>query len=45
MVFHRGRVQTNDVNVAMLQNFIDRVNSTKFIRLIIDDYLKWHERI
>ena len=45
MVFHRGRAKTNDVNVAMLQNFIDRVNSTKFIRLIIGYYLKWHERI
>ena len=45
MVFHRSRVKTNDVNVIMKQNIIERVNSTKFLGLIIDDKLKWHEHI
>ena len=45
MVFHRSRIKTNDVNVIMQQNIIERVNSTKFLRLIIDDKLKWHEHI
>ena len=34
MVFHRSRIKTNDV---MQQNIIERVNSTKFLGLIIDD--------
>ena len=45
MVFHRSRIKTNDVNVIMQQNIIERVNSTKFLGLIIDDKLKWHEHI
>ena len=45
MVFHRSRIKTNDVNVIMQQNNIERVNSTKFLGLIIDDKLKWHEHI
>ena len=40
MVFHRSRIKTNDVNVIMQQNIIERVNSTKFLGLIIDDKLK-----
>ena len=42
MVFHRSRI---NVNVVMQQNIIDRVNSTKFLGLIIDDKLKWHKHI
>ena len=45
MVFHRSRIKTSDINVVMQQNTIDRVNSTKFLGLIIDDKLKWHEHI
>ena len=45
MVFQRSRIKTNDVNVIMQQNIIERVNSTKFCGLIIDDKLKWHEHI
>ena len=45
MVFHRSRIKTNDVNVIMQQNIIERVNSTKFLGLIINDKLKWHEHI
>ena len=45
MVFHRSRIKTSDINVVMQQNTIDRVNSTKFLGLIIDDNLKWHEHI
>ena len=45
MVFHRSRIKTNDVNVIMQQNIVERVNSTKFLGLIIDDKLKWHEHI
>ena len=45
MVFHRSRINTSDINVVMQQNTIDRVNSTKFLGLIIDDKLKWHEHI
>ena len=30
MVFHRSRMKTNDANVIMQQNIIERVNSTKF---------------
>ena len=45
MVFHRSRIKTNDVNVIKQQNIIERVNSTKFLGLIIDDKLKWHELI
>ena len=40
MVFHRSRIKANDVNVIMQQNTIERVNSTKFLGLIIDDKLK-----
>ena len=40
MVFHRSRIKTNDVNVVMQLNTIDRVNSTKFLGLTIDDKLK-----
>ena len=40
MVSHRSRIKTNDVNVIMQQNIIERVNSTKFLGLIIDDKLK-----
>ena len=40
MVFHRSRIKTSDINVVMQQNTIDRVNSTKFLGLIIDDKLK-----
>ena len=45
MVFHRSRIKTNDVNVIMPQIIIERENSTKFLELIIDDKLKWHEHI
>ena len=45
MVFHRSRIKTSDINVIMQQNTIDRVNSTKFLGLIIDDKLKWHDHI
>ena len=45
MVFHRSRIKTSDINVVMQQDTIDRVNSTKFLGLIIDDKLKWHEHI
>ena len=45
MVLHRSRIKTNDVNVIMQQNIIERVNSTKFLGQIIDDKLKWHEHI
>ena len=45
MVFHRSRIKTNDVNVIMQLNIIERINSTKFLGLIIDDKLKWHEHI
>ena len=45
MVFHRSRIKANDVNVVMQQNTMDRVNSTKFLGLIIDAKLKWHEHI
>ena len=45
MVFHRSRIKTNNVNVIMQQNIIERVNSTKFSGLIIDDKLKWHKHI
>ena len=37
MVFHRRRIKANDGNVVMQQNTIDRVNSTKFLGLIIDE--------
>ena len=40
MVFHRRLIKTNDANVVMQQNTIDRVNSTNFLGLIIDDKLK-----
>ena len=43
--FHESRIKPNDVNVIMQQNTIDRVNSTKFLGLIIDSKLKWHEHI
>ena len=45
MVFHRSRIKTNDVNVIMQLNIIEHINSTKFLGLIIDDKLKWHEHI
>ena len=45
MVFRRSRIKKSDINVVMQQNTIDRVNSTKFLGLIIDDKLKWHEHI
>ena len=45
MVFHKSGIKINDVNVVMQQNTIDRVNSPKFLGLIIDDKLKWHEHI
>ena len=45
MVFYRSRIKANDGNVIMQQNTIERVNSIKFLGLIIDDKLKWHEHI
>ena len=45
MLFHRSQIKTSDINVVMQQNTIDLVNSTKFLGLIIDDKLKWHEHI
>ena len=45
MVFHRSQIKTSDINVVMQQNTIDLVNPTKFLGLIIDDKLKWHEHI
>ena len=45
IVFHRSRIKTKDVNVVVQQNTIDRVNSTKFLGLIIDDELKWDKHI
>ena len=44
MVFHGSRIKTNCVNVVMQQHIIDRVNF-KFLGLITDDKLKWHEHI
>ena len=38
-------IEVNDVNVVVQQNTIDRVNSTKFLGLIIDDKLKWLKHI
>ena len=45
MVFYRSRIKTNDVNVVIQQNIITRVNSTKFLGLIINDKLRRHEHI
>ena len=45
MVFHRSRVKAKDVNVVIQQNTVDHVKSTKFLGIIIDDKLKWHEHI
>ena len=45
MVFHRSRIKTSDNNIVRQQNTIDRVNSTKFLGLIIVEKLKWHEHI
>ena len=45
MVFHTSRIKTDDVNVIMQQNTIDRVYPIKFLGLIINNKLKWHEHI
>ena len=40
MVFHRSRIKAKDVNIVIQQNTVDRVKSTKFLEIIIDDKLK-----
>ena len=40
MLCHNICIKTNEVNVVMRQNSIDRVNSTMFLELIIDEKLK-----
>ena len=45
MVFHRSLFKTSKINRVLEQNTIDRVNSTKFLGLLCDDKLRWHEHI
>ena len=45
MVFHRARIKAKDLNVEMQGNTIDCVTTTKYLRVIIDNKLKWTSHI
>ena len=46
MVFHRGRrKQNNELKVIIDNNEINKVACTKFLGVIIDQKLLWHEHI
>ena len=45
VVFHRARIKTKSSEISIRANKISRVFSTKFLRIIIDDQLKWLEHI
>ena len=45
MVFHRARIKAKDLNVEMQGNNIDCVTTTKYLRVIIYNKLKWTSHI
>ena len=45
IVFHKARIKTKSSEISIRDNKISRVFSTKFLRIIIDDQLKWLEHI
>ena len=45
MVFHRARIKSKTEKISIRNNAKDKVKSTKFLGVIIDDKLKWTEHI
>ncbi len=45
MIFHRSRIKKDVDNITFQDEIVQRVSSTKFLGVIIDDKLKWKEHI
>ena len=45
IVFHRARIKAKDLNVKIQGNIIDCVTAAKYLRVIIDNKLKWTSHI
>ena len=45
MIFHRSRIKTNHLKLTMYNHIIIETSSLKFLGVIIDNNLTWHEHI
>ena len=45
MIFHRSRIKTNHLKLTMYNQIIIETSSLKFLGVIIDNNLTWHEHI
>ena len=45
MVFHRSRIKTISINLVILKETLEITRSTKFVRVIIDNKLKWTDHL
>ena len=45
MIFHRSRIKSEDVQITIRNENIKETNSIKFLGIIVDNKLKWHEHI
>ena len=45
MVFHRAKIKTLGTDVIMQNTSIQCVKSTQFLRVIIDNKLRWNDHI
>ena len=45
MIFHRSRIKCEGVQITIRNENIKETNSIKFLGIIVDNKLKWHEHI
>ena len=45
MIFHRARIKTNSITIALVKSALKHVTFPKFIGVIIDDKLKFDNHI
>ena len=45
MIFHRSRIKTNHLKLTMYNQIIIETSSLKFLGVIIDNNLTWHEHL
>ena len=45
MIFHRSRIKSEGVQITIRNENIRETNSIKFLGIIVDNKLKWHEHI
>ena len=43
MIFHRSKIKTNHLKLTMYNQIIIETSSLKFLWVIIDNNLTWHE--